>query len=169
MHRLATLDDLPRIQSIERAAGEAFRSVGMDAIAEDEPIGEAEFGRFVASGGAWVACGSGGAVVAYLLTERVDSTVHVEQVTVHPEFARRGLGAGLIDVAATWARDKGLYGLTLTTFRDVPWNAPYYRRLGFTELLESQWGPDLTAKVARESAAGLSRWPRVVMVRPAPS
>ncbi|CAN5517152.1 GNAT family N-acetyltransferase [soil metagenome] len=111
MHRLATLDDLPRIQLIERAAGEAFRGVGMDGIADDEPIGEGEFAAFVAS----------------------------------------------------WAHEKGLDGLTLTTFRDVPWNAPYYRRLGFTDLPDTEWGPHLRAKVAREAAAGLSRWPRVVM------
>jgi hypothetical protein len=35
-----------------------------------------------------------------------------------------------------WAQRHGLAALTLTTFTDVPWNMPYYERLGFRHLCD---------------------------------
>ena len=61
------------------------------------------------------------------------------------------------------ARDRGLRRVTLTTFSEIPWNAAYYARLGFTVLPQAEWGQELRAKVAEEAAHGLDRWPRVVM------
>ena len=69
--------------------------------------------------------------VAYLISAVVDGCAHVEQVSVAPAHARRGLGAALIDHLAAVAAAEGRPAVTLTTFRDVPWNAPYYERLGF--------------------------------------
>jgi GNAT superfamily N-acetyltransferase len=97
--------------------------------------------------------------VAYLVAEPVDGALHVEQVSVHPAHARSGIGRALLD-------EVGAAGpLTLTTFADVPWNAPYYARLGFRVLPESEWTPGLRAIRAREAAIGLDRWPRVCMRR----
>jgi hypothetical protein len=42
--------------------------------------------------------------------------------------------------------------VTLTTFRDVPWNAPFYRRLGFEVVDELPSG--LAAIRAHEAMAG---------------
>lgn len=165
MHRAATVDDLPAIQRIEVAAGDLFRTVGMDSIADDPPIAEPEFARFVDHGGAWVARDEGDSVVAYLLVETVDACAHIEQITVDPTYARRGIGASLLSSAESWARDEHLDALTLTTFRDIRWNAPYYARVGFAVLPADQWGIQLRDRVEREAAAGYSRWPRVVMKR----
>lgn len=63
----------------------------------------------------------------------------------------------------TRAREDGLTALTLTTFTDVPWNAPYYARLGFRALSESELTPGLRRIRAEEAAHGLARWPRVCM------
>ena len=41
--------------------------------------------------------------------------------------------------AARWVRgaaEQGARGVTLRTFADVPWNAPFYARLGFTPVPE---------------------------------
>ena len=54
--------------------------------------------------------------------------------------------------------------LTLTTFTDVPWNRPYYERLGFTVL--DDLGPELAALVAHEHEAIPGDAERVAMVRP---
>jgi predicted N-acetyltransferase YhbS len=89
----------------------------------------------------------------------VDGHLHVEQVSVDPAYARRGVGRALI------GRLPG--ELTLTTFAEVPWNAPYYARLGFTVLPGEALTPALRAIRAREAAHGLDRWPRVCMTRPA--
>jgi hypothetical protein len=51
------------------------------------------------------------------------------------ECSKSGL---LIEEAARWAAAHGLGRMTLTTIEEVPWNAPYYRRLGFQEMPDSQ-------------------------------
>ncbi|MBC9712918.1 GNAT family N-acetyltransferase [Streptomyces sp. TRM66268-LWL] len=169
--RPATAADLPLLQDIERAAGEPFRALGMAAIADDEPPSAEQLTAFVRAGRAWVAVdrdGSDDAPVAYLIAEQVDEALHVEQVSVHPSAARQGVGRALLDRAAAYARAQGLGALTLTTFAEVPWNAPYYRRLGFRELGEDELGPGLRKIRAYEGELGLDRWPRVCMSRPVP-
>lgn len=88
---------------------------------------------------------------------------HIEQVTVHPRAARRGVGRALIGYAAGRAREEGATALTLTTFADVPWNAPYYARVGFRPLADAGLTPALRAIRAHEAEPGLDRWPRLCM------
>ncbi|SDJ60073.1 GNAT family N-acetyltransferase [Streptomyces indicus] len=165
--RPAAAADLPRLQEIERAAGEPFRALGMAAIAEDEPPALEVLEEFRAAGRAWVAVPEeSDQPVAYLIAEPVDGALHVEQVSVHPSAARRGVGRALLDHAAGYARASGCGALTLTTFAEVPWNAPYYRRLGFRVLDEAGLGPGLRKIRAYEGELGLDRWPRVCMRRP---
>ena len=104
--------------------------------------------------------------MAYLIADLLDGNVHIEQVSVHPDFGRRGIGRSLIDHTSAWAADRGLRALTLTTFVDVPWNAPYYARCGFTIVAEADMGPELTARWAEEAEHGLGRHARVAMTRP---
>ena len=81
------------------------------------------------------------------------------------DWARRGIGRALVEHAAGRAAAEGLAALTLTTFADVPWNAPYYARLGFRVLAEDDLTPGLRAVRAAERERGLDRWPRVAMRR----
>jgi GNAT superfamily N-acetyltransferase len=117
------------------------------------------------AGRAWVVAGPDGRAVGYLLADAVDGNLHVEQVSVHPASAGQRLGARLIEYLAELARAGGVPALTLTTFATVPWNAPYYRSLGFRELDERELTPGLLVIRDREAAHGLSRWPRVCMRR----
>ena len=59
--RRAVAADGPILQHIERAAGEQFRTVGLDAIADDEPFTLAELDAYVAAGHSWVALDGAGA------------------------------------------------------------------------------------------------------------
>jgi hypothetical protein len=65
-----------------------------------------------------------------------------------------------------WAEQQGLDTVTLTTFSDVPWNAPYYQRLGFRTLAEAEVSEGLRRIRKQEAARGLDAWPRVSMRRP---
>ncbi|MDZ4092587.1 MAG: GNAT family N-acetyltransferase [Arthrobacter sp.] len=165
MIRDAQAEDLSKLRGIEAAAGEAFRRVGMAAIADDPPPALDALAVYQQDGRAWVAADSADDPIAYILLDVVDRFAHIEQVTVHPRHARRGIGRLLIDEAARWAGARGLHGLTLTTFKDVPWNAPYYRRLGFREVPEPQWPEGVRRIVQSERDHGLAAWPRVVMKR----
>lgn len=155
--RRACRGDVARLREIECRAGAAFRDVGMPEIADDPPPAVQVLQGYVDAGRAWVA-GVAGCVAGYLLADVVDGHLHVEQVSVDPVFAGRGAGRRLIDALP------GV--LTLTTFAEVPWNRPYYERLGFRVLGDGELTVALRAIRAREVAHGLGRWPRVCMRRP---
>lgn len=175
--RLARVDELPGLRDLERSAGEPFRAIGMPEIADDEPLSLPELAHYQRAGRAWVVTLPSGTVglsvaagspLGYLLAEPVDGYLHIAQVSVHPAAAGRGLGRRLIEHLAEVAGSTGVVGLSLTTYVDVPWNGPYYRRLGFVELPERELGPGLRAIRELERKAGLDRWPRAAMVRPLP-
>lgn len=162
--RRAAPTDVEALRDVERAAGRCFRDVGMPEVADDEPLPPRVLAEYQRSGRAWVAVDEAGHVVAYVIHDLVDGNVHVEQVSVHPDHARRGIGRCLIN----WVADEAppvVAALTLTTFRDVPWNAPYYVRCGFHILDEAAWTPGLRDIRHREAAHGMDRWPRVCMRR----
>ncbi|TWD24241.1 acetyltransferase (GNAT) family protein [Streptomyces sp. T12] len=162
--RPAARAELARLQEIERAAGVPFRDVGMADVADDAPPALETLERYRRAGRCWVAADARTDVpAAYLIAEPVDGALHVEQVSVHPDAARRGVGRALLARAADRAREEGLTALTLTTFTEVPWNAPYYARLGFRTLNEAGLTPGLRRIRAEEAAHGLDRWPRVCM------
>jgi GNAT superfamily N-acetyltransferase len=164
--RTATGPDLVRLQDIERSAGACFRDVGMPEIADDAPPSTDELAAYAETGRAWVAVlGTSPAPAAYLIAEEIDGNLHIEQVSVHADHARQGLGRALIGHAAEHAAAHGLPALTLTTFRDVPWNAPYYARLGFRPLAADELGPGLRRVRTTEATHGLDRWPRLAMIR----
>ncbi|RDI17853.1 putative N-acetyltransferase YhbS [Lentzea flaviverrucosa] len=151
--RLAQPAELPYLQEIENASGEPFRDIGMPEIADDAPMSLAD----LAENEVWVAIGAEGVPVAFIAVGDVDGATHVHQVSVHPSHARQGIGAALIEHVTRSGR-----AVTLTTFRDVPWNAPYYERLGFRAVAEISPG---LAEVMREDASrGLDPATRVAMV-----
>ena len=163
--RPARAGDVADMRRIEVEAGRAFAAIGMDEVAGDEPLPVVELLGYQADGRAWVAVDEADRPVAYLIAKWVDGAVHVEQVSTHPAHAGRGLGKDLIEHVAGWARERGSAALTLTTFVGVPWNGPYYERLGFRPLPAETLPPGLRAIRAEEAGHGLDRWPRQAMSR----
>ncbi|MBW9211263.1 GNAT family N-acetyltransferase [Mumia sp. zg.B53] len=163
--RAATLADVELLRDIERAADERFREIGRDLVADGEPAPYETVAAAVGRGRAWVEVGDAGAPVAYALADVLDGRAFLEQLSVLPEHGRQGIGAALVDVVAGWALAGGHAELTLTTFADVPWNAPYYRRLGFEVVPEARWSAGLRERHVAESAY-FRPWPRIVMARP---
>ncbi|MGW3952889.1 GNAT family N-acetyltransferase [Streptomyces sp. NPDC004752] len=163
--REVRIEELPLLQDIERTAGRCFRDFGMPEIADDEPLPLDELARHQRAGLAWAAVNESDTPVAYLIADHVDGYLHIEQVSVHPDSARRGIGRRLLDYLAERAAAHSIPALTLTTFADVPWNAPYYARCGFQPLDDKLLGPGLLDIPMREAAHGLDRWPRLFMHR----
>ena len=153
------------LREVERAAGESFRDLGMGAVANNEPLSVKELSIYQRAGHAWVTVDETGRVAGYVLVDVVDGAGYVEQLSVHPDHSRRGLGRALLETVAEWADSQGLSALTLTTFAEVPWNAPYYERCGFRRLAEAEITPGLREVRRREARHGLDRWPRVCMRR----
>lgn len=152
--RVARSRDIPAMQEIEIAAGSLFAEIGMHDVAEDGAHETELLAGYVSEGRAWVA-EQDGRVCAYALVDVLDGEAHLEQVTVHPDQGRRRIGSRLIDAVCGWAAGQGHTALTLLTFREVAWNGPYYRRLGFVELPDAELGPELAALRAHETDLGL--------------
>ncbi len=164
--RCAELRDIDAMREIERRAGALFAAIGMSSVADDDPPTESQLINAIETGSAWVMENDvGDAVVAYLFAEQVDGATHIDQVSVLPEFAHRRIGQALLEEAARWALRHGSQALTLTTFRDVPWNAPYYEGLGFGVLSADELGPELKAVVNAEDDQPWADEPRVCMHR----
>jgi len=163
--RRATAADVAALQEIEVRAGRAFAEVGMAEVARDEPMATAVLEAHAADGRCAVVVGADDRPHGYVVVDRVDAHAHVEQVSVDPDHQGRGLGRALMAWVDEWARGDGRRGVTLTTFRDVPWNAPLYRRLGFRDLAPDEIGPGLATVVSDEAAHGLDPATRVCMLR----
>jgi GNAT superfamily N-acetyltransferase len=101
--------------------------------------------------------------VGFVIVREFTDAVHLHEVDVHPRCARRGLGRQLIEHVAKWARAKRADKLTLTTFGDVPWNGPYYSRLGFSTIPVDKLSENLREILRAESAAGFPMKHRVAM------
>ena len=162
--RPARPDEIETIRALERASAQRFVGL-MDALAADEPSPPAVLAARIADGGLIVAV-EDGTVAGFVMFRRVETYAYVEQIDVLPAFEGRRIGAALLDAAAERARAAGLAGLSLSTFRAVPWNAPYYRRLGFVEV--EALTPGMLAIRAEHRARGLDEDARVFMVRSSP-
>jgi GNAT superfamily N-acetyltransferase len=154
-----------RIRQIERLAGEVFRSIGMDRIADSDPMSVEALEEYARNGRSWVAVDDRDRPVGYVVVDVVDGNAHIEQISVLPEYQGRGLGKELLDVVHAWAIEVGRPALTLTTFIHVPWNRPLYEHLGFVVVPEDELGPGLREVREHESRIGLHPSSRVCMRR----
>ena len=93
------------------------------------------------------------------------AVAHLEEIDVLPEHGRRGLGSRLVMAVCDWAESAGYRSVTLTTFRDVPWNMPFYARLGFEVIPPEALSPALQSVVRDETRRGLDPTRRVAMRR----
>jgi len=130
--RGAELADADALPKIEYSAGQRFLTipdVAWLADGEDMPVEAHQ--RYIARGTEWVAVSEAQELVGFLAAEIVNRDLHIWELAVLADVQNRGIGRQLIDAATNFARDRHLRSLTLTTFAHVPWNAPWYSRLGF--------------------------------------
>lgn len=104
-----------------------------------------------------------GAVAGFIMVIPLDRAAHIFEAAVLAEFQGRGVGKQLVATAETYARQHGYAEMTLTTYRDVPWNAPFYERLGYAVFNPDRARPQLQALMADEVAQGFAAAPRVAM------
>jgi len=152
--RNAHASDVPAFAQVEINAEELFKTIGLDDLAGD--FSSPDFVMsFVKTGGAFVAVHTDGTVAGFALAFMVDNAIHLQEMSVDPAHGRQGLGGQLLDAVASWARQRGFTRLTLSTFHDVPWNAPFYTKHGYQIMSAKQWTPGLHILREHEEHAGL--------------
>jgi GNAT superfamily N-acetyltransferase len=157
--REAGRGEFASLPAIERAAAAMFREsrypemadapLAAEAIREDDRV--------------WVVVSESDTPVGFLIARCTLDAIHIQEIDVHPSHARRGLGRRLIEHTSRWARERGVSYLTLTTFADVPWNGPYYARLGFEIVPVDSLTPALRELRQVETLAGLPMEQRISM------
>lgn len=156
--------DVTALPAIERAAGERFRDYPELAwLAEGEVISAEQHLDYAERGLSWLALAND-QPVGFILAELHVSSLFIVELSVHLDWQGKGIGRRLIACVADQARKRGLASLTLTTFRDVPWNAPFYARLGFEYVTELT--PELRQKREEEAEHGLAYDARCAMRLP---
>lgn len=104
-------------------------------------------------------------MAGFLACEPFGRELHIWEMDVLPAYQGRGIGSGLLRACMVDARNSGFSALTLTTFRDVAWNAPFYARLGFEEVTALDAHPRLAGELALEADSGLPARLRCAMIR----
>lgn len=161
--RRAQCDELVRLQEIERAAANLFKQTKYEFLADAEPNPLEFLLSQQVSGMVWVVTDFEDQPVGFAVACLIDGSVHLHEIDVDPVHARKGLGTRLVREVIAWARGGGHRQLTLSTFRDVAWNAPYYRKLGFEDFNDHELSPGLVGLRVRERELGLPVDERVCM------
>ena len=162
--RLARPHECALLPAIEIAAGRLFLATKYTAIDGIEPLPLPFFAQQQRHEHLWVAADEEDIPVGFAIALIIDNRAHLHELSVRPEHGRQGLGTRLVQHVLDWAQKAGLPAVTLSTFRDVPWNAPFYRKLGFVELPETEYGTGLQEIRQAEASLGLPMQDRVLMV-----
>ena len=162
--RLARKGDAELMPAIEAGAGKMFADIeGLAGIAGTHTLPVDRLEKYIRKGHCLVAH-VGAAMAGFLVNEPFSRELHIWEMDVHPDYQQRGIGAGLLRACLIDARNSGFKAVTLTTFVDVPWNAPFYAKLGFEEVTALDAHPRLAGELAVEADHGLPAERRCAMI-----
>ena len=155
----ARLSDLHTLAHIERVAAQMFPPDRLPDTNATVPLEWLQTG--LQQNLLWIAkCHS--KVVAFALAAQHPFHLHLVEISVHSDFARQGIGRALVERMKQETVHRGLRGLTLTTFADIAWNGPWYRRLQFKTLTPANMPEHLKQAIEEEREAGMQH--RIGMV-----
>ena len=161
--RLTQESDIALLPAIERSAAQAFRQIPSLAwLADSEVISVARHHDYLETEHSLLAVADD-QPIGFLLSEPLDDALFIVEIAVHQAWQGRGVGRMMLEQVIETARQAAYPAVTLTTFRDVPWNAPFYTRLGFSMLSELRLPAGLAAKRELETEHGLPPETRCAM------
>jgi GNAT superfamily N-acetyltransferase len=162
--QLATRDHVASLNAIELAAARLLVGYAPESVLR-ETTNERDLLAAIASGLLWVAS-DGSRVVGFAQVKILEPAhAHLDELDVHPDHGRRGVGRRLVQTICDWAGRAGFGAVTLSTFKSPPWNAPFYTSMGFRALRDEELSPPLRRIVDHERERGLDVAQRVVMLR----
>jgi GNAT superfamily N-acetyltransferase len=156
--------DAVKLPDIEQSAGQIFKQIPEFAwISDSATMSAKQHQVFIEAGTSWVAQDDNELLCGFLCAEIIRDALHICELSVTEGYQGKGIGSALIEEAVCQAAFLGLSSLTLTTFRSVPWNAPFYTRLGFVELMSDDITDPLQYILDDEINRGLPEGERCAM------
>ncbi|WP_339533206.1 GNAT family N-acetyltransferase [Pseudomonas mucidolens] len=163
--RLAVPRDAVLLPAIERSAAQAFRRIeGLHWLAEAQVMAVEQHRRLIALSTCWVAMDASNQRVGFLSAQRYGDDLHIHELSVKQSMQGQGVGRRLLETVMNAAISQRLRAVTLTTFSEVPWNAPFYQRLGFEQDVLAKSDPRLAALLRDEYLYGFAPDSRCAMV-----
>ncbi|MFN3546733.1 MAG: GNAT family N-acetyltransferase [Mesorhizobium sp.] len=142
-----------------------FADHGYPALAAAAPASPERYRAMLRERRALVAADSHDQPVGFALTEQTGRVEWLCELSVHPDHGRRGIGGALVEAVAEAARGRGCGRIGLSTFRSLPFNAPFYARHGFAEVPLDGVDPPIERRFHAEVPAGVDPRERVLMVK----
>lgn len=154
--REAEATDTPLLPAVERSAAQTFLQLsGYEWLATGDTQSVEEHLDYIKRGVEWVAVDAANLPIAFLNGSLAERIFHIHEVSVESSHQGKGIGRGLVSTAKQWAIASGCSSITLTTFRNVPWNELFYRSLGFRTMDTSGLTASLEAVMKNEADVGL--------------
>lgn len=162
--RATLLADTALLPAVEQSAGRRFRDApGLEWVADEGNMAPDRHAQLMREGTSWVAADEADAPVGFIACERRGGALHICEFAVNEALHGQGVGRALLDHATDHARAHGMSAVTLTTFRDLAWNQPYYARHGFVTVTPVGDQP-LAVTLRDEARHGLPPERRCAMV-----
>ncbi|MEN9517681.1 MAG: hypothetical protein RLZZ381_269 [Cyanobacteriota bacterium] len=161
--RSARLEELSLLAQIEQSAAKLFLDTPFSFVVDADPLPLDFVQQQFQVGQVWVAVNRHETLVGYAIAREVDGTLYLQQIDVAPEHGRRGIGSALVNTVCAWAKQHRHNIVSLSTFRDIPWNAPFYSKLGFRILDKSGLTTGFQQIGLQEIESGLPISERVIM------
>ena len=162
--RLARENELDRLNTIEEAASKLFANTKF-ALEVDQDTLSIDFLREQqAKDLVWVAVDNQDNPVGFAVVMVMGDRIHLHELSIDPKHGRKGLGTRLIETITQFAKSSGFTGVTLSTFRDIPWNAPFYKQREFRAMKEEEIGINLRNFRSKEAQNGLPISERILMI-----
>ena len=151
------------LPDIERAAAKLFSELDLPPHRRNETISEHEHLAVQRKGLLLVAIKDCLIPVGFAIATRVDPYLHLQEMDVHPQHQRMGIGSALLDRILVLAQDNNCKAVTLTTNKFVAWNAPWYAKKGFRIIRGDNMPPYIRLILDREQEKGYDPQRRVAM------
>ena len=172
--RAARVEEIPLLSETEQSAASLFLDTSYAFLVSDAPLPLDFVQQQLQAGRVWVAVNcreqsknhQHETVVGYAIELlEVECIIYLQQLDVAPKHGRRGIGSALVNTVCTWAKAQGYRIISLSTFRGISWNAPFYSKLGFCSVDEAELTTGFQQIRLKEVAAGLPIFDRAIMQR----
>jgi len=160
--RLARDEDFKFFKKIDKASTELFSQYGCD-ISHIESAGEEYYREITGRHAIYVAHTDTNKLIGFCAVKIADANAYIAEISVLPEYSKQGIGTRLLEHAIYWAEINDFEYITLTTFKDIIFNAPFYKKFGFKEFIPDALWPEIKRIRKAEHDIGLEVMPRIAM------